>query len=108
MRQFLRRKLGLPSRVLAGSNPCALVLGAGALHRLAPPDEAAFAGAVDLTVVAGVANVDFDLATRAAEKTMAVDHLSPAGDVSGHGPGVERCSTSERRVDHRDDPEGSG
>ena len=30
------------------------------------------------------------------------------GDVSGHGRGVERCSTSERRLDHRDDPEGSG
>jgi hypothetical protein len=32
----------------------------------------------------------------------------PAGDVSGHGPDVERCSALERRVDHRDDPEGSG
>ena len=31
-----------------------------------------------------------------------------AGDVSGHGRGVERWSTSERRLDHRDDPEGSG
>ena len=31
-----------------------------------------------------------------------------AGDLSGHGCGVERCSAAERRVDHRDDPEGSG
>ncbi len=29
-------------------------------------------------------------------------------DLSGHGRGVERWSTSERRLDHRDDPEGSG
>jgi hypothetical protein len=33
---------------------------------------------------------------------------APAGDVSGRGLGVGRCSTAERRFDHRDDPEGSG
>lgn len=32
----------------------------------------------------------------------------PAGDISGHGSDVERGSALERRVDHRDDPEGSG
>jgi hypothetical protein len=77
MRQFLRRKLCLSSRVLAGPNALVLVLGAGALHRLAAPDGSAVAGAVDLTLVAGVTNADFERATRAAEETMAVDHLSP-------------------------------
>lgn len=51
-----------------------LVLGAGALYRLASPDRAASAGAVDVTVVAGGADADFERATLAAEVTMAVDH----------------------------------
>src|ERR1700733_3616417 len=78
MRQFLRRKLGLSSRMLACSRAFApLVLGAGAPHRLAPPDGSAVAGTVDVTVVADSANADFERTTRAAEETMAVDHLSP-------------------------------
>ncbi len=77
MRQFLRRKLGLSSRVLAGSNALVLVLGTGAQHRLAAPDGSAVAGAVDLTLVAGVTDANFERATSAAEETMAVDHLSP-------------------------------
>jgi hypothetical protein len=75
MRHYFRRKLGLPSCVLACSLARALVCGAGALHRRASPDGTA-AGAADLTVVAASANADFDSATRAAEETMAVDHLS--------------------------------
>ena len=31
-----------------------------------------------------------------------------AGEVSGHGSGVERCSAADRRFDHRGAPEGSG
>jgi alkanesulfonate monooxygenase SsuD/methylene tetrahydromethanopterin reductase-like flavin-dependent oxidoreductase (luciferase family) len=77
MRQFLRRKLCLSSRVLVRPNALALVLGAGELHGLAAPDGSAVAGAVDLTLVAGVTNADFERAARAAEETMAVDHLSP-------------------------------
>ncbi len=77
MRQFLRRILCLSSRVLAGSNALVLVLGTGAQHRLAAPDGSTVAGAVDLALVAGVTNADFERATRAAEETMAVDHLSP-------------------------------
>jgi hypothetical protein len=76
MRHSFRRKLGLPSRMLACSLARALVDGASALHRRASPDGTA-AGAADLTVVAARANADFDIATRAAEETMAVDHLSP-------------------------------
>jgi len=76
MRHYFRRKLGLPSRMLACSFAGALVRGAGELHRRASPDGTA-AGAADLTVVTARANADFDSATRAAEETMAVDHLSP-------------------------------
>jgi hypothetical protein len=76
MRHSFRRKLGLPSRVFACSLAGVLVCGASALHRRASPDGTA-AGAADLTVVAASANADFDSATRAAEETMAVDHLSP-------------------------------
>jgi hypothetical protein len=75
MRHSFRRKLGLPSRVLACSLTGVLVCGASALHRRASPDGTA-AGAADLTVVAASANTDFDIATRAAEETMVVDHLS--------------------------------
>jgi hypothetical protein len=76
MRHYFRRKLGLPSRVLACSLEGVLVRSASEQHRRASPDGTA-AGAADLTVVAASANADFDIATRAAEETMAVDHLSP-------------------------------
>jgi hypothetical protein len=113
MRHFLRQEPGhplpLPVRVLTCSLEHALVLGARAPHRLAPSMGAALARAVDLAVVARGADAHLPHAAPAPEKpTFRLDHRPPAGDVSGHGHGVERWSTAERRVDHRDDPEGSG
>jgi hypothetical protein len=46
---------------------------------------------------------------RAQEKRRWLSITGPgAGEVSGHGSGVERCSTADRRFDHRGYPEGSG
>ena len=113
MHHFLRQEPGhplpLPVRVLTCSLEHALVLGARAPHRLAPSMGAALTRAVDLAVVARGADAHLPHAAPAPEKpTFRLDHRPPAGDVSGHGHGVERWSTAERRVDHRDDPEGSG
>jgi len=62
--------------MLAGSPGRALVLAAVAARRLQALEGGAVAGAVDLAVVARIANADFDRATRAAEEATAVDHLS--------------------------------
>src|SRR4051812_26282461 len=81
MRHYLRRELGrpfpLPGRVLAGSLGRLLVLGPCSQHRLAPLEEAALAGAVDLAMVARGADADRPRASRAVEETMAIDHLTP-------------------------------
>ena len=94
--------------MLACSDGPPLILGTGDPHQLAPPEGAAV-GAGDLTVVTRSADADLARAAHAAEETsLLIDHRTRTGDISGHGPGVERWSTSERRLDHRDDPEGSG
>jgi hypothetical protein len=94
--------------MLACSDAPPLVLGTGELRRFTSPQGAAV-GAGDLAVVTRSADADFAIAAHAAEETsLRIDHWTPTGDVSGHGRGVERWSTSERRLDHRDDPEGSG
>jgi hypothetical protein len=94
--------------MLACSDARLLVLDSSEPHRLAPSDGAAV-GAGDLTVITRGADADFPSAAHAAEQPrLLIDHRTRAGDISGHGRGVERWSTSERRLDHRDDPEGSG
>jgi hypothetical protein len=94
--------------MLACSDGPSLVLGTGELRRLTSPQGAAV-GAGNLAAVTRSADADFALAAHAAEETsLLIDHRPRTGDLSGHGPGVERWSTSEHRLDHRDDPEGSG
>jgi hypothetical protein len=94
--------------VLACSDARRLVLDSGEPHRLAPSDGTAV-GAGDLAMITLGADADFTIAAHAAEKTsLLIDHRTRTSDVSGHGRGVERWSTLEHRLDHRDDPEGSG
>jgi hypothetical protein len=60
-----------------------------------------------LTVIALGADRDCRIAPLAAKVALSVDHLDAAtfldsGAASGDAP------PAERRIDHRDDPEGSG
>lgn len=79
MRHFLGSFLGpvaLSRRMLACADARALVLRTRATKRLAPPNRTALTRAVDLTVIAGLADHDLQVATRAAKLSVAVDHPS--------------------------------
>jgi hypothetical protein len=87
LRHFLRRELGPRSRlsrsVLACTATRALVLGAGSPPRFEPTNAAAFAGAIDLPVIARLADVNFSAAADAQEHADAdVDLLLDTGRLT--------------------------
>jgi hypothetical protein len=82
LRHFLSRQLGPRSRLSCGVLACtatrALVLGARAPPRFESTDAAAFAGAIDLSVIAWLADENFSAAAGTREHADA-DLLLDAG-----------------------------
>ena len=99
LRHFLRQQLGprerLSRSVLACPATRALVLGPGSSPRLESTDAAAFAGAVDLSMIARFADTNFPAAASAQEHAHAdVDLLIDAGRLA-----LQRsCPSHQRRA----------
>jgi hypothetical protein len=94
--------------MLACSDGAPLILGSGDPHRVPPPEGRQSGQAT--WPWSHAAQMQTSPSQRTQRKRRASRSITGprTGDVSGHGRGDERWSTSERRLDHRDDPEGSG